>query len=101
MDHRGVALKVLQKRSSLAKAVRSFPVSPADRHSFQFENTYFTAICSGSEAGSYLRLTDLVYRSTLALSVIKNRKKSELLGAGTPFPADGRRLKGGEGVDPD
>jgi len=28
-------------------------------HSSQFENNYFTEMCSGSEAGSYLRLIDL------------------------------------------
>ena len=31
--------------------------------------------CSGSEAGSYLRLIDLVYHSTLGLRVIKKKKK--------------------------
>ena len=29
-----------------------------DRYSSQFENNYFTEMCSGSEAGSYLRLID-------------------------------------------
>ena len=32
-------------------------------------------LCSGSEAGSYLRLIDFVYDSTLGLRVIKKRKK--------------------------
>ena len=40
-------------------------------------NNYFTEMCSGSEAGSYLRLIDLVYHSTLGLRVIK-KKNSEL-----------------------
>jgi len=31
-------------------------------------------MCSGSEAGSYLRLKDFVYHSTLGLRVIKRRK---------------------------
>jgi len=31
-------------------------------------------MCSGSEAGSYLRLTDFVYHSTLGLRVIKKKK---------------------------
>ena len=35
----------------------------------------FKQMCSGSEAGSYLRLIDFVYHSTLGLSVIK--KKTE------------------------
>ena len=41
----------------------------------QFENNYFTQMCSGSEAGSYLRLIDFVYHSTLGLRVIKKKKK--------------------------
>ena len=32
-------------------------------------------MCSGSEAGSYLRLLDSVYHSTLGLRVIKKKKK--------------------------
>jgi len=39
-----------------------------------FENNYFTEMCSGSEAGSYLRLIDFVYHSTLGLRVIKKKK---------------------------
>ena len=31
-------------------------------------------MCSGSEAGSYLRLIDFVYHSTLVLRVIKKRR---------------------------
>jgi len=31
--------------------------------------------CSGSEAGSYLRLIDFVYHSTLGLRVIKKKKR--------------------------
>jgi len=31
-------------------------------------------MCSGSEAGSYLRLIDFVYHSTLGLGVIKKKK---------------------------
>jgi len=42
---------------------------------FEFENNYFTEMCSGSEAGSYLRLIDFVYHSTLGLRVIKKKKK--------------------------
>ena len=33
-------------------------------------------MCSGSEAGSYLRLMDLVYHSTLDLRVIQEKKES-------------------------
>jgi len=31
-------------------------------------------MCSGSDAGSYLRLIDFVYQSTLSLRVIKKKK---------------------------
>ena len=34
-------------------------------------------VISGSEAGSYLRLTDFVYHSTLGLRVIKKEKKKK------------------------
>jgi len=40
----------------------------------QCKNSYFTKMCSGSEAGSYLRLIDFVYHSTLGLRVIKKKK---------------------------
>ena len=33
-------------------------------------------MCSGSEAGSYLRLIDFVYHSTLGVRVIKKMKKN-------------------------
>ena len=33
-------------------------------------------VCSGSEAGPYLRLIDFVYHSTLGLRVIKKKKKT-------------------------
>ena len=42
-------------------------------------NNYFAEMCSGSEAGSYLRLIDLVYHSTLGLSVTKKKRRSENL----------------------
>ena len=34
---------------------------------------YFTEMCSGSEAGSYPRLLDFLYHSTLGLRVIKKK----------------------------
>jgi hypothetical protein len=37
-------------------------------------------MCSGSEAGSYLRLADSVYHSTLGLRVIKKKEKDLLNG---------------------
>ena len=39
----------------------------------QLENNHFTEMCSGSEAGSYSRLIDFVYHSTLGLRVIKKK----------------------------
>ena len=42
-----------------------------------FKNNYFTEMCSGSEAGSYLRRIDFVYHSTLDLRVIKKKKYGE------------------------
>ena len=47
---------------------QSRPASP------QFENNYFTEMCSGSEAGSYFRLIDFVYHSTPGLRVIKKKR---------------------------
>ena len=35
---------------------------------------YLAEMCSGSKAGSYLRLIDFVYHSTLSLRVIKKKK---------------------------
>jgi len=43
----------------------------------QFENNYFTEMCSGSEAGSYLRLIDFGYHSTLGLREIKKEEKKQ------------------------
>ena len=39
-------------------------------------------MCSGSEAGSYLRLIDSEYHSTLGLRVIKKKKKKVDFDAG-------------------
>jgi len=40
-----------------------------------FEVLYQRDMCSGSEVGSYSRLIDFAYHSTLGLRVIKNKKK--------------------------
>ena len=40
------------------------------------ELNYFAETCSGSEAGSYLRLIDFVHHSTLGLRVIKKKMKN-------------------------
>jgi len=34
-------------------------------------------MCSGSEAGSYLRLIDFVYHPTLGVRVIKKKRKKK------------------------
>ena len=46
------------------------------RRSSQSENNNFTEMCSGSEAGSHLRLIDFVYHSILGLRVIKKKRRS-------------------------
>ena len=46
-------------------------------------------MCSVSEAGSYLRLIDLVYHSTLGLRVIKKRKRSQIPRATIPQEVGG------------
>ena len=47
------------------------------RYSSESENNYFTEMCSGSEAGSYLRLIDFVYHSTPGLRSIMKRDEEE------------------------
>ena len=49
-------------------------------------SNYFTEMCSSSEAGSYLRLIDFVYHSTLGLRVIKKRRRSLGVGVSSPQP---------------
>jgi len=39
---------------------------------------YFTEMCSGSEAGPYLRLIDFVSHSTLGLRVIKKKRRRRI-----------------------
>ena len=41
-----------------------------------FSETIFTDMCSGSEAGSYLRLVDFLYHTTLGWRVIKKKKRA-------------------------
>jgi len=45
----------------------------------EVKNNYFTYMCSNSEAGSYLRLIEFIYHSTLGLRVIKRKKKKGML----------------------
>ena len=52
------------------------------------ENNYFTEMCSGSEAGPYLRLIDLVYHSTLGLRVIKKKGERVSIVCGTRVARD-------------
>ena len=46
----------------------------------QFENDYLTEMCSDSEAGSYLRLKDFVYHSTVGLRVIDEKYELDATG---------------------
>ena len=62
-------------RRSYERSERPPAHPPPEVLTIQFENNYFTETCSGSGAGSYLRLIDFVYHSTLGLRVIKKKKK--------------------------
>ena len=42
----------------------------------KFENMYLTEMCSGSKAGSCVRLIDLVYHSTLGLRVTQEKRST-------------------------
>jgi len=46
-------------------------------------------MCSGSDAGSYVRLIDFVYHSTLGLRVIKKKKPQGQSTFGDAFQASG------------
>ena len=46
-----------------------------ERGGVQFENNHFTEMYSVSEAGSYLRLIDFVFHSTLGVRAIKKREE--------------------------
>jgi len=46
-------------------------------------------MCSGSEAGLYLRLIDFAYHSTLGVRVIKKKKKRRLRVEGVGFGVEG------------
>ena len=50
------------------------PATAAFRTTRQLANNYFTEMDSDSEKGSYVRLMDFVYHSTLGLRVIKKKK---------------------------
>ena len=65
----------IEKASRISPAVfGTAPTSYCTGTTCQFENNYFREMCSGSEAGSYSRLIDCVYHSTLGLRVIKKKK---------------------------
>jgi len=53
-----------------------------------------TEMCSGFEAGSYLRLIEFVYRSTLGLSVIKKNMLGNTRCGRGPQPARGPHAHG-------
>jgi len=60
------------QRFRVPRRLGKFCQLPAKR---EFENNYFTEMSSGSEAGSYLRLIDFVYHSTLGLRLLKKKKR--------------------------
>jgi len=71
------------RQSEPNKTVRTRQDSPQYTATPRWYNTckavggrnYFTEMCSGSETGSYLRLIDFVYHSTLGVRVIKKKMK--------------------------
>ena len=66
------------------------------RYRSQFQNSFFAEMCSGSEAGSYLRLIDVVYHSTLGSRVIKKKKKGEArVRASDPYIRSHSPVEGG------
>ena len=67
----------MTKPSSLSKEYDSIVLKcvASSCEGLQFENNCLTEMCSGSEAGSYLRFLDFVYHSTLGLRVIKKKKR--------------------------
>ena len=63
-----------KKSECLASLPWSSFFGQIDRDWAAFENNYFTEMCSGSEAGSYLRIIDFVYHSTRGLVEMKKKK---------------------------
>ena len=56
-----------------------------------FDNNYFTEMCSGSEAGSYLRIIDFVYLSTLVARSSSPCESLSSLPTGTTYLLQGVR----------
>jgi len=59
-----VTNQILVQGSWLMQRKVPLPISggdDGDRHSFQLKDNRFTEMCSGSEAGLYLRLIDLCF----------------------------------------
>ena len=67
----------------LGLQVSGFGFRVTDRYSSQFENNHSTEMCSSSEAGSYLRLIDVLSHPSLELRVMKKRRRSRVSGFGT------------------
>jgi len=75
--HRHDTLWIAPRPSDQLQCSRSRTTSTARcRVLHQFENNYATEMCSGSEVGSYLRLIDFVYHSTLGLRVMTERRRA-------------------------
>ena len=72
------------KRESLSLLFSQVEWTTIKSAEVQFENNHFTEMCSGSEAGLYLRRIDCVYHSTLGFIVTKKKKKGGgLVASGT------------------
>ena len=82
---RSLSLKLRQESMSLTYEPSPEPQDLADKYvlddgskTYQLMmkvRPYLTEMCSGSEAGSYLRLIDFVFHSTPGWRVIKKKKK--------------------------
>jgi len=63
------------EKNDLVDAVWPEEASDGKLHFYPGRIMQVRLLCSGSEAGSYLRLIDFVYHSTLGLRVIKKKKQ--------------------------
>ena len=71
--HQGTAQGYLAHKKHPSPRTQNTPQSLR----LNLETTYFTKLCSGSEAGSYSRLIDFVYHTTLGLKVITRKEEKK------------------------
>ena len=67
-------LRKLRSRGTPTALYAAMSCRARVRHRY-YLNNYFTEMCGGSEAGSYLRLIDFSYHSTLGLRERKLRSR--------------------------